>query len=123
MSPELPDGLIFDNGNISGIPTKPQPLTSYDVTVTGDLVPYTFIVMIEILDTYVEPVIEDQRNQTQIEAEPPETVFPEPEEENIAYWLCPLLLIILLWLTAMLYNAKNKNDDVEITEGPENEDK
>ena len=123
VSPELPDGLIFDNGNISGIPTKPQPLTSYDVTVTGDLVPYTFIVMIEILDTYVEPVIEDQRNQTQIEAEPPETVFPEPEEENIAYWLCPLLLIILLWLTAMLYNAKNKNDDVEIAEDPENEDK
>ncbi|MED5308041.1 MAG: hypothetical protein VYA95_01710, partial [Candidatus Thermoplasmatota archaeon] len=123
VSPELPDGLIFDNGNISGIPTEPQPLTMYNVTVTGDLVPYTFIVMIEILDTYVEPVIEDQRNQTQIEAEPPETIFPEPEEENIAYWLCPLLLIILLWLTAMLYNAKNKNDDVEIAEGPENEDK
>ncbi len=123
VSPELPDGLIFDNGNISGIPTEPQPLTMYNVTVTGDLVPYTFIVMIEILDTYVEPVIEDQRNETQIEAEPPETIFPEPEEENIAYWLCPLLLIIFLWLTAMLYNARNRNDDVEIAEGPENEDK
>jgi len=123
VSPELPDGLIFDNGNISGIPTEPQSLTMYNVTVTGDLVPYTFIVMIEILDTYVEPVIEDQRNETQIEAEPPETIFPEPEEENIAYWLCPLLLIIFLWLTAMLYNAKNRNDDVEIDEGPENEDK
>ena len=49
-----------------------------------------------------------------MEAEPPETEFPEPEEENIAFWLCPLILIISLWLTAMLYNAKKKNDDVEI---------
>ena len=78
--------------------------------------PYTFELMIEVREAYVEPVIEDQRNETQLQAEPPETEFPEPEEENIAYWLCPLILIISLWLTAMLYNAKNKNDDVEINE-------
>ena len=95
----------------------------YNVTVTGDLVPFTFVVMIEVREAYVEPIIEDQRNETQIAAQPPETEFPEPEEEKIAYWLCPLLLIILLWLTAMLYNARNKNDDVVITEEPENEGK
>ena len=116
VEPALPDGLVFDNGNISGIPTTPQPLSMYNVTVTGDLVPFTFVVMIEVREAYVEPIIEDQRNETQMAAQPPETEFPEPEEEKIAYWLCPLLLIILLWLTAMLYNARNKNDDVAITE-------
>ena len=36
--------------------------------------------MIEIKDVYEDPVIEDQRNETQLEQEPPETTFPEPEE-------------------------------------------
>jgi hypothetical protein len=112
VQPALPDGLIFDNGNISGIPTTPQPLTSYNVTVTGDLVPYTFEIMIEVREAYVEPVIEDQRNETQLGAEPPVTEFPEPEEEKIAFWLFPLILILALWLTAMLYNAKKKSEDV-----------
>ena len=114
VEPALPEGLSFDNGNISGIPTTAQPLTTYNITVIGDLVPITVVVMIEIKDIYSDPVIEDQRNETQLEQEPPETTFPEPEEDQVAYWICPLLLIILLFLTAMLYNARNKNDDVEV---------
>ena len=114
VEPALPEGLIFDNGNITGIPTTAQPLTAYNITVLGDLVPITVVVMIEIKDVYEDPVIEDQRNETQLEQEPPETTFPEPEEDKVAYWICPLLLIILLFLTAMLYNARNKNDDVEV---------
>ena len=114
VEPALPEGLTFDNGNISGIPTTAQPLTTYNITVLGDLVPITVVVMIEIKDVYEDPVIEDQRNETQLEQEPPETTFPEPEEDKVAYWICPLLLIILLFLTAMLYNARNKNDDVEV---------
>ena len=123
IEPALPAGLMFSDGNISGTPVNSQPLTMYNVTVTGDLVPYTFIVMIEILSAYVDPTIEDIRNQTALEEEPPETIFPEPEEENIAYWLCPLILIIVLWLTAMIYNARNKNDEVEIADKPESEAK
>ena len=76
-----------------------------------------------LMFSYVDPTIEDIRNQTALEEEPPETIFPEPEEENIAYWLCPLILIIVLWLTAMIYNARNKNDEVEIADKPESEAK
>ena len=123
IEPSLPEGLVFDNGTIFGVPTTPQPLTMYNITVRGELVPFTIAVMIEILAVENEFVIEDQRNASQVNAPPPETIFPEPEEENIAYWLCPLLLIIFLWLTAMLYNAKNRNDDVEIEAGPEVEPK
>ena len=123
VSPALPDGLTFLNGNISGTPTTPQPLTQYEVTVTGDLIPYNIVVMIEIMGEEVNMTIPDNRNQTALEQGPPETIFPEPEEENIAYWLCPLILIILLWLTAMLYNARKTEDEVEMVEGPESEQK
>ena len=123
VSPALPDGLTFLNGNISGTPTKPQPLTQYEVTVTGDLIPYNIVVMIEIMGEEVNMTIPDNRNQTALEQGPPETIFPEPEEEQIAYWLFPLLLIILLWLTAMIYNARKTEDEVEMVEGPESEQK
>ena len=113
VSPALPEGLIFKNGNISGTPTIPQPLTQYNVTVTGDMVPFTIVVMIEIMGDKVNMTIPDNRNQTALEQGPPETIFPEPEEEEIAYWLFPLFLIILLWLTAMIYNARKVDDDVE----------
>ena len=91
----------------------PQPLTQYNVTVTGDMVPFTIVVMIEIMGDKVNMTIPDNRNQTALEQGPPETIFPEPEEEEIAYWLFPLFLIILLWLTAMIYNARKVDDDGE----------
>ena len=111
------------NGNISGTPTTPQPLTQYNVTVTGDLVPYNIVVMIEIMGDKVNMTIPDNRNQTALEEGPPETIFPDPEEESIAYWLCPIILIILLWLTAMLYNMRKNEEAVEIAGGPETEQK
>ncbi|MCH1480621.1 MAG: putative Ig domain-containing protein [Candidatus Poseidoniaceae archaeon] len=123
VSPALPDGLTFTNGNISGTPTTPQPLTQYNVTVVGDMVPFTIVLMIEIMGDEVNMTIPDNRNQTALEQGPPETIFPEPEEENIAFWLCPLILIILLWLTAMLYNARKTENEVEMVEGPESEQK
>ena len=123
VSPALPDGLTFTNGNISGTPTTPQPLTQYNVTVVGDMVPFTIVLMIEIMGDEVNMTIPDNRNQTALEQGPPETIFPDPEEENIAFWLCPLILIILLWLTAMLYNARKTEDEVEMVEGPESEQK
>ena len=123
VSPALPDGLTFLNGNISGTPTIPQPLTLYNVTITGDLIPYNIVIMIEIMGEEVNTTIPDNRNQTAIEQGPPETIFPEPKEESIAYWLCPLILIILLWLTAMIYNARKTEDEVEMVEGLESEQK
>ena len=123
VSPALPNGLVLIDGNISGIPTDAQPLSMYNVTVTGDLVPYTFVIMIEILGEYIDPVIEDNRNQTELEQGPPETIFPDLEEDSIAYWICPLILIIILWLTAMIYNARKKDKAVELAEAPEVEEK
>ena len=65
IEPSLPAGLVFDNGTISGVPTTPQPLTNaYNITVRGELVPFTIAVMIEILAVESELVIEDQRNVT-----------------------------------------------------------
>ena len=86
-------------------------MTPYNITVTGDLVPFTVTVMIEILPERSELVIEDQRNMSKLTENPPETVFPEPEPREIAYWLFPLALIILVWLVVMLYNLKNKPED------------
>ena len=111
IEPSLPEGLVFDEGRIYGVPKYPQPLTAYDITVTGDLVPFTVTVMIEILPERSELVIEDQRNMSKLTENPPETVFPEPEPREIAYWLFPLALIILVWLVVMLYNLKNKPED------------
>ena len=111
IEPSLPEGLVFDAGSIYGVPKYPQPLTPYNITVTGDLVPFTVTVMIEILPERSELVIEDQRNMSKLTENPPETVFPEPEPREIAYWLFPLALIILVWLVVMLYNLKNKPED------------
>ena len=77
----------------------------------------------EIMGDKVNMTIPDNRNQTALEQGPPETIFPDPEEESIAYWLCPIILIILLWLTAMLYNMRKNEEAVEIAGGPETEQK
>jgi hypothetical protein len=117
ITPDLPEGLSFVDGAISGIPTQSQPLTTYTVTVSGEMVPATFFLMIEILEQYVEPTIVPMNNSNNSSAEIPTALEPVPEEEpsNIAYWLCPVFLIICLWLFAMLYNLRKKDDDVELT--------
>ena len=117
ITPELPPGLAFTDGVISGIPVDSQVLTSYTVTVSGEMVPITFILMIEILEQYVEPSIEPLNNSNNSMTEIPTALEPILDEEpkNIAYWLCPIFLIICLWLFAMVYNLRNKDDDVELT--------
>ena len=117
IAPDLPDGLSFVDGTITGIPTKPQPLTSYTVTVSGEMVPVTFLLMIEILEQYSEPIIVPSNNSNNSSTEVPTDLEPVPEEEpsNIAYWLCPIFLIFCLWLFAMLYNLRKKDDDVELS--------
>ncbi|MDP6333950.1 MAG: putative Ig domain-containing protein, partial [Candidatus Poseidoniaceae archaeon] len=120
ISPELPDGLFFIDGAISGTPTKAQNLSTYTVTVSGEMVPATFFLMIEILEEYVEPTIQPMNNTNNSSTEIPTDLepTPEPEPSNIAYWLCPIFLIFCLWLFAMIYNLRNKEDDVELSESP-----
>ena len=73
--------------------------------------------MIEILEQYVEPSIEPLNNSNNSMTEIPTALEPILDEEpkNIAYWLCPIFLILCLWLFAMVYNLRNKDDDVELT--------
>ena len=130
ITPELPNGLSFVDGAISGVPTNAQPLSVYTVTVSGEMVPTTFLLMIEILEEYVEPIIEPMNNSDNSSSEIPTDLEPVPEDEpsNIAYWLCPIFLIFCLWLFAMIYNLRNKDDEVELTsdspeDALENQDK
>jgi hypothetical protein len=113
ISPDLPDGLTFVGGAISGVPTKAQNLSTYNVTVSGEMLPITFLLKIEILEEYVEPIIEPANNSSNSSTDIPTALIPEPEEEpeDIAYWLFPILLIVCLWLLAMIYNLRNKDDD------------
>jgi hypothetical protein len=127
ITPDLPDGLSFVDGAISGTPTKAQTLSTYTVTVSGEMVPTIFLLKIEILEQYVEPSIEPMNNTNNSSTEIPTDLepTPEPEPSNIAYWLCPIFLIFCLWLFAMIYNLRNKDDDVELNseDALENEDK
>ena len=70
--------------------------------------------MIEILEEYAEPIVypADANNAS---GEIPTDLEPIPEEEprNTAFWLFPIFLIFCLWLFAMIYNLRNKNDDDE----------
>jgi hypothetical protein len=113
ISPDLPDGLTFVGGAISGVPTKAQNLSTYNVTVSGEMLPITFLLKIEILEEYVEPIIEPANNSSNSSTDIPTALIPEPEEEpeDIAYWLFPILLIVCLWLLVMIYNLRNKDDD------------
>ena len=130
ITPNLPNGLSFVDGAISGVPTNAQSLSVYTVTVSGEMVPTTFLLMIEILEEYVEPIIEPMNNTDNSSSEIPTDLEPVPEEEprNIEYWLFPIFLIFCLWLFAMIYNLRNKNDDDELTsdspeDALENQDK
>ena len=117
ITPNLPNGLSFVDGAISGVPTNAQSLSVYTVTVSGEMVPTTFLLMIEILEEYVEPIIEPMNNTDNSSSEIPTDLEPVPEEEprNIEYWLFPIFLIFCLWLFAMIYNLRNKNDEDELT--------
>jgi hypothetical protein len=117
ITPNLPNGLSFVDGAISGVPTQAQNLSTYTVTVSGEMSPITFLLMIEILEEYTEPIVYPADNSNNASGEIPTDLEPIPEEEprNIAYWLFPIFLIFCLWLFAMIYNLRNKNDEDDIT--------
>ena len=121
VSPDLPEGLSFVNGAISGIPTVSQSLTTYEVTISGEMVPTTLFLMIEILDEYIEPIIEPANNLNNYSSEIPTDLEPIPDEEpdEILYWLFPLLIILCLWLFAMIYNLKNRDDESDLAQSLE----
>ncbi|MDG1557594.1 MAG: putative Ig domain-containing protein, partial [Candidatus Poseidoniaceae archaeon] len=102
ISPDLPVGMEFTNGTISGAGIIPQNLTEYTVQVTGKMAPVTFTLMIEILDIALDSSIPSLRNETVVEL----YVVPEPESEPAfdfdAYWICPIIAFILLIVTLMV---------------------
>ena len=117
--PDLPDGMTFRNGTIAGVGLVPQNLTTYIVQVTGEMVPVTFTLMIEILPTDFAGGIPLVRNETK--AEP--YVVPEPESEPQfdfdAYWMCPIIVFLMI-LVAMLVGTrylKDEEEQVELVQG------
>ena len=102
ISPELPIGMVFTNGTISGAGIIPQNMTMYTVQVTGQMAPVTFTLMIEILEIDLDSSIPSLRNETVVEP----YVVPEPESEPAfdfnAYWICPIIAIILLMLVTLM---------------------
>jgi hypothetical protein len=125
ISPELPEGLVFFDGRISGTPTVASNETNYTVTVTGDMVPVELFIIIEVRG---EPdlVVENIRNATEEEVFSLPDLTPEDDSFDM-YWACfPLLLLVTLMGVAAINNflaltAKDEEDEDE--EGPENEGK
>jgi len=123
ISPTLPDGLVFDNGRLSGTPTVASNETNYTITVTGEMAPVEFFVIIEVREK-ANLTVPSVRNETRDE------IFnlPEPEVTDDSfdmYWICPpLLFIVLLLLAAAINNflaLAAKDDDEE--DEPEDEAK
>jgi hypothetical protein len=102
ISPELPIGMEFTNGTISGAGIIPQNMTMYTVQVTGKMAPVTFTLMIEILEIDLDSSIPSLRNETVVEP----YIVPERESEPTfdfdAYWICPIIAFILLIVTLMV---------------------
>ena len=105
ISPELPEGMTFTNGTITGVGLFPQNLTMYTVQVTGEMVPVTFTLMIEIIGVEFAAGIPSLRNETVTEP----YVVPEPEPKPTfdfdAYWMCPIIVFLLL-LVAMIVGTR-----------------
>ena len=111
ISPALPLGMEFTNGTITGVGLVPQNLTTYTVQVTGEMVPVTFTLMIEIIGVELDAGIPSLRNET--EAEP--YVVPEPEPKPKfdfdAYWILPIIIFMLLMVTMMIATRFIKEDE------------
>jgi hypothetical protein len=123
ISPALPTGLNFSNGVLSGTPTVASNETNYTITVTGDMAPVEFFIIIEVREK-ADFTVPSVRNETQ------DDVFnlPDPEVTDDSfdmYWICPpLLFLVLLLLAAAINNflALTAKDDDEEDE-PEDEAK
>ena len=122
ISPALPLGMEFTNGTITGVGLVPQNLTTYTVQVTGEMVPVTFTLMIEIIGVELDAGIPSLRNET--EAEP--YVVPEPEPKPKfdfdAYWILPIIIFMLLMVTMMIATRFIKEDEQPELNQAETED-
>jgi hypothetical protein len=122
INPDLPAGMIFENGSLSGTPTEASNLTNYTITVTGEMLPVEFYLLLEVREE-ADFVVEIIRNETGMS----EFVLPEVEDEDDSftmYWICPPLIFIILILAAAAMNnylALTSNDE-EDEEGEGEED-
>ena len=109
--PELPEGMTFTNGTITGVGLLPQNLTMYTVQVTGEMVPVTFTLMIEIIGVEFDAGIPSMRNETTTEPYVVPEPEPEPKFDFDAYWMCPIIAFLLLLLAMMAVTRFLKEDE------------
>ena len=127
IAPELPEGLVFENGKVSGTALEVSNETNYTITVYGEMVPVELYVVIEVRELVVNITVESIRNSTQIE----QFILPEIEEVDDSfdmYWICfPALLLIVFLIVAAINNflaltSKEKDEDEDEDENDELDD-
>ena len=119
ISDELPEGMKFNNGVISGAPQHPLNETEYTITVTGEMAPVELFVVIHVLGDW--PQNATVLNET---IEQPEPESPNEPELN---FVIPLIFLLLLFIAALIggniFLAAIADDDEEVEEeDSENED-
>jgi hypothetical protein len=122
IHPELPAGLQFENGRLSGKALEASNETNYTISVLGEMVPVELFVIIEVREE-ANNTVESVRNQTEIE----QFVLPEVEEEDDSfdmYWICfPILFFIMLLGVAAINNVLALMPKDEDDEGAEDDGK
>ncbi len=121
ITPDLPEGLLFENGTISGIPTVASDFTNYTVTVTGQMVPVELYVTIIVMG---EPdlTIESVRNET---GEEDIFIIPEYEEVDTSfsmYWICPPIFALLAIILSMTLIRLMERTEEDAPEGEQKDD-
>ena len=119
ISDDLPEGMKFNNGVISGTPQHPLNETQYTITVTGEMAPVELFVVIHVLGDWPQ-------NATVVN----ETIDqPEPESPNEPElnFVIPLIFLLLLFVAALVGGniflaAIADDDEEEDEEDSENED-
>ena len=123
ITPDLPAGLLFDNGTISGTPTVASNFTKYTVTVTGQMVPVELYVSIEVIGA-PNLVVESVRNESQNESGV--YVIPEYEEQDTSFsmfWVCPpIFALIAIMLSVTLSRLIESEEEEEEQEDSVSED-
>ena len=122
ISPELPAGMFFENGSLSGTPTEVSNMTNYTIMVTGEMLPVEFFLLLEVREE-ADFVVESIREPIDIE----EFVLPEVEDEDTSFtmfWICPPLVFIILVLAAAAINnyLALTSTDEEDEEGEDEEE-
>ena len=127
IAPDLPEGLVFENGKVSGTALEVSNETNYTITVYGEMVPVELYLVIEVREVVVNITVESVRNSTQIE----QFILPEIEEVDDSfdmYWICfPALLLIVFLIVAAINNflaltSKEKDEDEDEDENDELDD-